>query len=120
MHPIIKEVCVSELILEEQGSFDFDLFIPLLRGLSSKLDLSAENIELPEVMKFGLLYAIPVRKKLSDLISRAKERNPETDVSEEIRRLMNDIEKKYNRIFGIFRNKFGKALKFLSQNANFL
>ena len=78
-------------------------------------------LELPEVMKFGLLYAIPVRKKLSDLISRAKERNPETDVSEEIRRLMNDIEKKYNRIiFGIFRNKYGKALKFLSQNANFL
>ena len=121
MHTIIKEVCVSELILEAQGSFKFALFIPLLQGLSNKLDLSAENIsELPEVMKFGLLYAIPVRKKLSDLISRAKERNPETDVSEEIRRLMNDIEKKYNRIFGIFRNKFGKALKFLSQNANFL
>ena len=121
MHPIIREVCVSEFILEAQGSFKFALFIPLLQGLSSKLDLSAENIELPEVMKFGLLYAIPVRKKLSDLISRAKERNPETDVSEEIRRLMNDIEKKYNRIiFGIFRNKYGKALKFLSQNANFL
>ena len=121
MHPIIREVCVSELIFETQKPFNFDLFKPLLDGLRNKLDLSAENIsELPEVMKFGLLYAIPVRKKLSDLISRAKERNPETDVSEEIRRLMNDIEKKYNRIFGIFRNKFGKALKFLSQNANFL
>ena len=121
MHPIIREVCVSELILEAQGSFKFALFIPLLQGLSNKLDLSAENIsELPEVMKFGLLYAIPVRKKLSDLISRAKERNPETDVSEEIRRLMNDIEKKCNRNIGIFRNKYGKALKFLSQNANFL
>lgn len=124
MHPIIKEVCISELILEAQEPFDFDPFIPLLQGLSSKLDLSAENIsELPEVMKFGLLYAIPVYKKLSDLISRAKVRNPETNVSEEIRRLMNDIEKKCNRnifIFGIFRNKYGEALKFLSQNANFL
>ena len=123
MHPIIKEVCISELILEAQEPFDFDPFIPLLQGLSSKLDLSAENIsELPEVMKFGLLYAIPVCKKLSDLISRAKVRNPETNVSEEIRRLMNDIEKKCNRnIFGIFRNKSGEAeaLKFLSQNANF-
>lgn len=121
MHTIIKEVCVSELIFETQKPFNFDLFIPLLQGLSSKLDLSAENIpELPEVMKFGLLYAIPVCKKLSDLISRAKVRNPETNVSEEIRRLMNDIEKKCNRnIFGIFRNKYGEALKFLSQNANF-
>ena len=122
MHPIIKEVCVSELILEAQGPFDFDLFKPLLDGLRNKLELSAGNIsELPEVMKFGLLYAIPVCKKLSDLISRAKVRNPETNVSEEIRRLMNDIEKKCNRnIFGIFRNKYGEALKFLSQNANFL
>ena len=123
MHPIIREVCVSELIFETQKPFNFDLFKPLLDGLRNKLDLSAENIsELPEVMKFGLLYAIPVCKKLSDLISRAKVRNHETDVSEEIRRLMNDIEKKCNRnIFGIFRNKSGEAeaLKFLSQNANF-
>ena len=121
MHTIIKEVCVSELIFETQKPFNFDLFIPLLQGLSSKLDLSAENIsELPEVMKFGLLYAIPVCKKLSDLISRAKVRNPETYVSEYITRLMDDIEKRCsNNIFEMFKKKYGKALRFLSQNANF-
>lgn len=121
MHPIIREVCVSELIFETQGPFDFDLFKTLLDGLSSKLDLSAENVsEWPKVMDFGLLYATPICKKLSDLISRAKVRNPETYVSEDITRLMDDIEKRCsNNIFEMFKKKYGKALRFLSQNANF-
>ena len=121
MHPIIREVCVSELIFETQGPFDFDLFKTLLDGLSSKLDLSAENVsEWPKVMDFGLLYAIPVCKKLSDLIFKAKVVKSETSVSEELSQLMDDIEKRCSRIFGIFKNKYGEALKFLSQNANFL
>ena len=124
MHPIIREVCVSELIFETQGPFDFDLFIPLLRGLSSKLDLSAENVsEWPKVMDFGLLYATPIRKKLSDLISRAKVRNPETYVSEDITRLMDDIEKRCSNniemFIGMFKKNYGNTLRSLFQNANF-
>ena len=121
MHPIIREVCVSELILEAQGPFDFDLFKPLLDGLRNKLELSAGNIsEWPKIMNFGLLYAIPVCKKLSDLIFKAKVVKSETSVSEELSQLMDDIEKRCSRIFGIFKNKYGEALKFLSQNANFV
>ena len=121
MHPIIREVCVSELIFETQKPFNFDLFKPLLDGLRNKLELSAGNIsEWPKIMNFGLLYAIPVCKKLSDLIFKAKVVKSETSVSEELSQLMDDIEKRCSRIFGIFKNKYGEALKFLSQNANFL
>ena len=82
MHPIIREVCVSELIFETQKPFNFDLFIPLLRGLSSKLDLSAGNTEY-------IFLSLAVCNSLSKL-SKAKN----TELSPEILPLIENIKNK--------------------------
>ena len=82
MHPIIKEVCVSELIFETQKPFNFDLFIPLLRGLSSKLDLSAGNTEY-------IFLSLAVCNSLSEL-SKAKN----TELSPAILPLIENIKNK--------------------------
>ena len=82
MHPIIREVCVSELIFETQKPFNFDLFIPLLRGLSSKLDLSAGNTEY-------IFLSLAVCNSLSEL-SKAKN----TELSPEILPLIENIKNK--------------------------
>ena len=82
MHPIIREVCVSELIFETQKPFNFDLFIPLLRGLSSKLDLSAGNTEY-------IFLSLAVCNNLSEL-SKAKN----TELSPAILPLIENIKNK--------------------------
>ena len=82
MHPIIREVCVSELIFETQKPFNFDLFIPLLRGLSSKLDLSAGNTEY-------IFLSLAVCNSLSEL-SKAKN----TELSPAILLLIENIKNK--------------------------
>ncbi|MBQ5564691.1 MAG: hypothetical protein IIT39_15065, partial [Clostridia bacterium] len=82
MHPIIREVCVSELIFETQKPFNFDLFIPLLMGLSSKLDLSAGNTEY-------IFLSLAVCNSLSEL-SKAKN----TELSPAILRLIENIKNK--------------------------
>ena len=82
MHPIIREVCVSELIFETQKPFNFNPFIRLLKGLSSKLDLSAGNTEY-------IFLSLAVCNSLSEL-SKAKN----TELSPAILRLIENIKNK--------------------------
>ena len=82
MHPIIREVCVSELIFETQKPFNFNPFIRLLKGLSSKLDLSAGNTEY-------IFLSLAVCNNLSEL-SKAKN----TELSPAILPLIENIKNK--------------------------